>query len=409
MGKTTDKGKNGFFGIFGDQEVFFDRPEAHTGQILVADDERLFQEMRQEFYDCTDPRVFHITSNLGKFQTDLPTEWEFVAEPTYVRLYPGQKRGPTLQADGARTRQPIPLSKFMAHAHAKMANLMRVEVLALRLWTGPSSVVLNVAMRNAHFKKGKRNCLPDLRSLQFNKLDVGGKGFITLEELKQGLTVVMQAQEDQETTKYFKTLVDSGPRFNHRFSNSQAINKQEFDEFVQMESGCGKRDWGACKRCAQCCAKCSKLDCRHCNAKQVYECTRKDLFRCRDKSTSCSKCAPGCDSFTHTIAVINSAIKKLSKAIKLAQGRLLYRGIHSMAYPKDLLETGGDSPRSFVELGFSSCSTDKHVALEYSKALFCRGSQCEAFAHDKGICDQHKPTVLEISTGQLDCGAALRW
>jgi len=405
-GKTTETGKDGFVGTFGNQEVFFDGLEAHGGRVVVADDTGLLEEMRREYHACQDPRIFHITtSNYGELQSDLITEWEFAAEPRYVRLYPGQHGGPSLKSNGARTRQPIPLSKLMAHPYVKMTNLRRVEVLALRLWTGPSFVVLNGALRHALYKKGKKNCLPDLRSLQFDQLDQGGKGFITLEELKEGLASVIKTQGDQEATKHFKALIESGPRFTHRFSDSHRIQEQEFYDFVSMESGCGKRDWGACKSCKQCHARCNNEDCLQCNTKDAHECPRKDFFRCRHKMTSCFKCAPGCDSFANTIAAINSAITKLTKVTNSAQARVLYRGIHGMAYPEDLLEIGGN----FVEFGFSSCSPDKNVALKYSRALECTGHECEAFAHDEGICDQHKPTILQVSTGQLDCGAELKW
>ena len=405
-GKTLEKGQEGFVGTFGNQEAFFEGLEAHGGRVVVADDTGLFEEMHEEYHACQDPRIFNITTtNHGELQTDLITEWEFAAEPTYVRLYPGQHGGASLKADGARTRQPIPLSTLMAHPYVNRAKLMRVEVLALRLWTGPSFVVLNGALRNAHYKRGKKNCLPDLRALKFDDLDHGGKGFITLEELTHGLASVIKTHGDHEATKRFKALVESGPRFNHRFSDRQRIQKQEFNDFLRMETGCGKRDWGACKNCMLCHARCNNQDCFQCNNKDVHECPSKDFFRCRHKMTSCFKCAPGCDSFANTIAVINSAIAKLTKVTNSAKAKLLYRGIHGMSYPGDLLEIGS----SFVEFGFSSCSPDKHVALEYSRALKCRGRDCEAFAHDKGICDQHKPTVLEVSTGKLDCGAELKW
>ena len=48
----------------------------------MAAGEKLFHEMRREFFDCKDPRIqFITTSNYGKLNTDLRTEFEFVVEP----------------------------------------------------------------------------------------------------------------------------------------------------------------------------------------------------------------------------------------------------------------------------------------------------------------------------------------
>lgn len=87
-----------------------------------------------------------------------------------------------------------------------------------------------------------------------------------------------------------------------------------------MEGGCGKQDYGACKNeeCAKCIAR--------------------DYARCPNKVGPCFRCSPGSDSFTCTIAVVNSAILKLSKVTPLPKGGLLYRGINFMSFPDSLLE-----------------------------------------------------------------------
>ena len=59
--------------------------------------------------------------------------------------------------------------------------------------------------------------------------------------------------------------------------------------------------------------------------------------------------------------------------------------------------------------GFSSATPKKEVALEYSGALSCKGPKCSAWNKDKGFCEHHRSTILEISTGQIDRGASLKW
>jgi len=74
-----------------------------------------------------------------------------------------------------------------------------------------------------------------------------------------------------------------------------------------VTGGCGKIDYAACKRVQDCqiCRKAAKLG-GPAAAKRYFECPNKSAEQCPD-------CAPGSDCFTSTIAVINSAIKKLSR------------------------------------------------------------------------------------------------
>jgi hypothetical protein len=70
-----------------------------------------------------------------------------------------------------------------------------------------------------------------------------------------------------------------------------------------------------------------------------------------------------------------------------------------------------DKCRGFVEFGFSSATPDKHVALDYSGAAHCKGKgECDGWRGDDcEFCSKHRATVLEISTGQIDRGASLKW
>jgi len=181
------------------------------------------------------------------------------------------------------------------------------------------------------------------------------------------------------------------------------MSKSDFEKFLKQESGCGKRDYGACKTCVTC-LKAINLETEGNGAgaaKLFWECTQK-------VQQPCSKCAPGADAFTHTNAVINSALVKLSGHTPLAPERKLYRGINGMSFAERLLKVDEledfaanrphafrDTCKGFVELGFSSATPEKKVALDYSGAKECKGTECNAFNHAKGYCEGHKATVDE--------------
>jgi hypothetical protein len=65
-----------------------------SGRPPVAGVENLEKEMQREFFDCDDPHITRIiTSNYGRFETTLRTEWEFVVSPIKDKIYPGQEVG----------------------------------------------------------------------------------------------------------------------------------------------------------------------------------------------------------------------------------------------------------------------------------------------------------------------------
>jgi len=135
-----------------------------SGRPPVAGVENLEKEMQREFFDCDDPHITRIiTSNYGRFETDLKTEWEFVVSPIKDKIYPGQevclsfrcffsavrsppshravsqghtKLDPSGKPHPGRT--PRALEYFLKHPMAKKAKLNRVEVMGLRFYTGPA-------------------------------------------------------------------------------------------------------------------------------------------------------------------------------------------------------------------------------------------------------------------------------
>ena len=86
--------------------------------------------------------------------------------------------------------------------------------------------------------------------------------------------------------------------------------------------------------------------------------------------------------------------------------RTLYRGLQDLCMPEDLLSFGPGSISAFVEPAFASCSTRKEVALQYAGPCDCLLRKDE---EDVVYCSRHKSTLLQISTGAIDCGAWLGW
>ena len=84
--------------------------------------------------------------------------------------YPGQagfagcgsrqppRQGGNYQRNGAIGRHATPLHTFLGHDMAIKAKLTRPEVIGLRLYTGPSYMPINSALRSQRFRKGKLSC-----------------------------------------------------------------------------------------------------------------------------------------------------------------------------------------------------------------------------------------------------------
>ena len=358
------KKRDGFEGVFGDQAVFFEGLAAYAGSPMVATEEQLFEAMKREFNECIDPRVDLITTtNYGGLETELATEWEFVTDFKAGKLYPGAvgntKKMPNEDRDYPG-REPKTLEELIEDPYCKKANLMRIEVLGLRLYTGPAYVAINGSLRWAYYRKGKQDCLPQIHLPQIDDM-IKSDGSITMDHLSTALSESKSFSEyfmdDQELKATFlKTLWERTGRY---FKNTSTITQEEFQRFRLMEGGCGKRDYGACKnRNCVACAAADKLGGKVPGAACKF-------WECGDKiSKACLKCAPGADAFTNTIAVINSGIKKLSKVTplekvsELASSGTLYRGIDGMAFPKELLEIDDlsaeefkDKCKGFVEFG----------------------------------------------------------
>lgn len=76
-------------------------------------------------------------------------EYEFVVNPNLadINIYPGTNGSPGPAASGG-SRCPSPLQAYMDSKICKQANLLEVEVIALRLYTGPMFFKYNSVLRN---------------------------------------------------------------------------------------------------------------------------------------------------------------------------------------------------------------------------------------------------------------------
>ena len=174
---------------------------------------------------------------------------------------------------------------------------------------------------------------------------------------------------------------------------------------ASVVGGCGKFNYGACQDAGRC-----------------HACKQGELWKCPYQQRACKNCAPGTDSFSCTISVLNSAVVKLSSASPPLPGDLVFRGIKGLAMPVELLEqaatTSNDGStthhvyRDFVELGFCSVTSRKEEALQHAGTQQCEsccGGVCKSWVSEDGICAEHRATVFEIETSSNNRCADLSW
>ncbi len=101
-------------------------------------------------------------------------------------------------------------------------------------------------------------------------------------------------------------------------------------------------------------------------------------------------------TFTTTIHVLVSAVKKLAAVVKLPDGLKLYRGLGGVSdLPESFFKSQANGGRGFTEWGFMSTTSDKHVAVYYS-SMGSRGANTKP------------PMVLELTVGAVDRGACIK-
>jgi hypothetical protein len=247
-------------------------------------------------------------------------------------------------------------------------------------------VALNGSLRQSLYLKGKRDCQPVIASMD-DLFDDDGSSDLTIDALKSKLNASggMGKAENGRlvfsgwTSSEIKALVDS-KRFKAYFEDKAEISRNEFVNFQMMEGGCGKQDYGACKE------------------KDCPKCANNDFFACPRKVRSCAKCAQGTDSFSTTIAVINSAILKLSKVTPLPAGNVLYRGINGMSYPEHLLDESIPAP--------NEDQVEKFKDSRSSRTDTCRGFVEFGMRPPAPVCSVLIPRVIPGDLQISDHGSA---
>jgi hypothetical protein len=135
---------------YGLEEHFYQGLDEFNGR---PDGDHIEEQMRREFNDLTP----FTTRNYGGIETNLKTEWEFVVAPKEGEKYPGEEGKE--KGDGSRHpgRQRMSLDELMGLALTKDSELQRAEVIAVRLYTGPAYMQLNLGLRSGGRKAQERD------------------------------------------------------------------------------------------------------------------------------------------------------------------------------------------------------------------------------------------------------------
>ena len=126
-----------------------------------------------------------------------------------------------------------------------------------------------------------------------------------------------------------------------------------------------------------------------------------DLINCllrRFPDDRFGKYRDGNNLFSTTIAVLASAVQKISRAAIIPEGTTFYRGLsRRMELPDAFFRPDAMGRRGFAEWGFLSTTSNKDVALTYS------------YAGDEGHADPTAPMpiVIRILSSAVDRGASI--
>ena len=135
----------------------------------------------------------------------------------------------------------------------------------------------------------------------------------------------------------------------------------------------------------QCCPSRPQYDVINCLLRRFPD----DRFR---------KYRDGSNLFSTTIAVLASAVQKISRAAVIPEGTTFYRGLsRRMELPDAFFRPDAMGRRGFAEWGFLSTTSNKDVALTYS------------YAGDDGHAgpDAPIPIVIRIISSAVDRGASI--
>ena len=95
------------------------------------------------------------------------------------------------------------------------------------------------------------------------------------------------------------------------------------------------------------------------------------------------------NTYTNSIYLCGSGMKKISRAGRIPRGRKVYRGMAGFRLPDLFVHAGEDGGRGGTEFAFMSTTTNKSVAVSYINT-------------EKGL-----PILFEFEVGCIDRGAPL--
>jgi hypothetical protein len=148
-----------FVGKFATLDDFHKGPE----ELIGTPNPKIMQGMQAEHCLRGNSQKEFTTGNYNVITTPA-TEWEFVVEPKEGVAYPHTPKDKTLwpiekKWKGDNGREFENLEVLMAKKQVTLAGLLEMEVIALRLYTGPMFVLYNAVLRG--FPEKDVECLKD--------------------------------------------------------------------------------------------------------------------------------------------------------------------------------------------------------------------------------------------------------
>jgi hypothetical protein len=148
-----------FVGKFATLDDFYKGPE----ELIGTPNPKIMQGMHAEHCLRGNSQREFTTSNYN-LTTTPATEWEFVVEPRDEVAYPHTPKDKAqwpkgMNWKGKSGREAEDVEVIMQRKQVTLAGLLKVEVIALRLYTGPMFVLYNAVLRG--FPEGYVECLKD--------------------------------------------------------------------------------------------------------------------------------------------------------------------------------------------------------------------------------------------------------
>ena len=327
-------------------------------------------------------------------------EWEFVANPSAGKIYPGEKT-----ATNRHGRERKPLGELLQQSECVNCNLTEDELIAIRLYTGPMYAKYNQINRAALWQYMTEELLQVLENWagepclhmrdkascqecsEARKVSGAGArvGLINGDQLVEYATrffgfnggcCVADAVKHLEKVLEERGAAPSGLKWQNvgptRPNNSQEMDHFQLREALQGKTAFTQQEWDG--------FGITTLRMDH------FVKGGDNYFKpVRGAKRKVAASFP----FVTTIHMVASAIIKLSGQTPMPEGRTLYRGLSGIELPSCFFLASKQGCRSGVEGTFMSCSTSKNVARQYA---------------GKGL----RSIIFEIAVGEIDIGADVR-